>query len=183
MSREGTTFRESRRALLPRAAGTATTADPTTRRAAANARTVRTTTATSLTARTATPTSRTARTARPPSPAGRTVALWLIAAAVSCMPFGPRSASAQEPESGRDAFAANGCYQCHGYAGQGGVAGPRIAPSPYPLEAFAALVRRPANVMPAYAASVLGDDDLAAIYAYVRSVPEPPPIEDIAALR
>lgn len=93
------------------------------------------------------------------------------------------SARAQSPESGATLYAANGCYQCHGYQGQGGVAGPRIAPSAYPYAAFVQLVRRPANEMPAYAAGALSDADLREIYAYVRSLPEPPRLEELSALR
>ena len=72
----------------------------------------------------------------------------------------------------RDLFVRYGCYQCHGYEGQGGEA-LRIAPSPYPFEVFAAKVRKPANEMPAYAPEVLSDADLQALYRYVRAVPEP----------
>jgi len=89
---------------------------------------------------------------------------------------------AQQPGDGRALFVANGCYECHGYVGQGGAA-PRIAPTVYPYEAFAGLVRRPANEMPAYAPQALGDDALRAIYGYLRSIPEPPPLADIAILR
>ena len=59
----------------------------------------------------------------------------------------------------RELFVRYGCYQCHGYEGQGGEA-LRIAPSPYSFEAFAAKVRKPANEMPAYAPEVLSDLDL-----------------------
>lgn len=83
---------------------------------------------------------------------------------------------------GRDRFVAYGCYQCHGFEGQGGEA-VRIAPSAYRFEAFAALVRRPANVMPAFPPEALSDEALRAIYRYLRSVPEPPPTQDIALLR
>ncbi len=82
----------------------------------------------------------------------------------------------------RDLFVSYGCYQCHGFEGQGGAAS-RIAPSPYPYEAFAALVRRPANEMPAYPPSALSDEQLRAIYRYVRSVSEPAPLEDLPLLR
>ena len=92
------------------------------------------------------------------------------------------TAYAQDTASGRALFERNGCYQCHGYSGQGGAA-PRIAPTAYPLAAFAALVRKPANEMPAYAPEVLSDADLAAIYRYVRSVPEPPALADLPLLR
>jgi mono/diheme cytochrome c family protein len=70
---------------------------------------------------------------------------------------------AQPPRDDRTLFVDYGCYQCHGYEGQGGEA-LRIAPSPYPFEAFAARVRRPVNEMPAYAREVLSDTDLEAIY-------------------
>lgn len=90
---------------------------------------------------------------------------------------------AQRPEDGKTLYIANGCYQCHGYEGQGGAAGPRIGPSPYPLLAFAQLVRRPANVMPAYAPDVLDDATLEAIYEYVRGLPEPVNADDISLLR
>jgi mono/diheme cytochrome c family protein len=103
-------------------------------------------------------------------------------AAAMCVLSAAVAAHAQDADRGRALYDANGCYQCHGHAGQGGAAA-RIAPSPYPLEAFAQLVRRPANEMPAYAAAVLSDTDLEAIYRYVRSVPEPPAIADIPALR
>ena len=75
----------------------------------------------------------------------------------------------------RSPYVAKGCYQCHGYAGQGG-AGARLARTAYSFEAFAALVRRPANEMPAYAPQVLADGDLRTIYDYLRSLPEPPPV-------
>ena len=73
----------------------------------------------------------------------------------------------------RSPYVANGCYQCHGYAGQGG-AGARLARPAYSFDAFAALVRRPANEMPAYAPEVLDDPTLRSIYDYLRSFPEPP---------
>ena len=82
-------------------------------------------------------------------------------------------ASAAPAPADRDLFVRYGCYQCHGYEGQGGEA-LRIAPSPYPFDAFAAKVRKPANEMPAYAPEVLSDADLEAIYRYVRAIPEPP---------
>ncbi len=106
----------------------------------------------------------------------------LASAVTFLLLLGVGNASAQDADRGRVLYEANGCYQCHGYAGQGGAA-LRIAPSQYPLEAFAQLVRRPANEMPAYAAAVLSDADLQAIYRYVRSVPEPPALAEIPALR
>ena len=85
---------------------------------------------------------------------------------------------AQDSERGRNLFASYGCYQCHGYVGQGGAA-PRVVGNSYPYEAFERLVRYPANEMPAYAPSVLNDETLRAIYAYVMSIPRQPRIEEI----
>ena len=90
-----------------------------------------------------------------------------------------------EPEDdareGRKLYVSQQCWQCHGYEGQGGVAGDRIAPTTYPYEAFARLVRF-TNLMPAYSPKVLSDEQLRLIYAYVRSIPEPPPLEEIPEL-
>jgi len=91
--------------------------------------------------------------------------------------------AAQQNAGGRDRFVEYGCWQCHGYDGQGSQAGPRIAPTLLPYAAFERLVRHPANVMPAYAPSALSDEILREIFAYISSVEEPPALEDIPALR
>ena len=90
-----------------------------------------------------------------------------IAAVLSC---GGTAAYAQD--DGRAAFTAYGCYQCHGYEGQGEGA-PRLAAKPYTLEVFATFVRKPPNEMPAYARSLLSDAALESIYRYVQSIPAP----------
>jgi len=88
---------------------------------------------------------------------------------------------AEDASDGAALYKANQCWQCHGYAGQGGPAA-RIAPTYYPFEIFARFVRHP-NLMPAYSPNVLSDQQLRKIYEYVRSIPEPPPLEDIPELR
>lgn len=108
--------------------------------------------------------------------------VWLVAVSIGLAGSSVQAQIAAATD-GASLYTAYGCYQCHGYQGQGGVAGPRIAPSPYPYPAFAQLVRRPANVMPAYAAGVLSDETLRAIFDYVRGVEEPAALEDIPALR
>ena len=85
-------------------------------------------------------------------------------------------------ESGKKLFAQYGCYQCHGYAAQGGV-GPRLAPRPLAFAAFSKYVRQPAGEMPPYTAKVLSNSQLADVYAFLRSVPQPPPLESIPLLR
>ncbi len=88
------------------------------------------------------------------------------------------AAATQEDEAidrGKKDYVEMGCYQCHGYQGQGG-AGPRIAPKPVPLEAFTRLVRRPPDVMPAYSPRVLSDEQLKRIHQYLESIPQPPEV-------
>ncbi|MCY3989116.1 MAG: cytochrome c [Gammaproteobacteria bacterium] len=88
---------------------------------------------------------------------------------------------ANDVREGLALYISQQCWQCHGYEGQGGVAGVRLAPTLLPYEAFARLVRF-TNLMPAYSPKVLGDEQLRLIYAYVRSIPEPPALEEIPEL-
>ena len=56
------------------------------------------------------------------------------------------AALAQPPgntEHGKRLFEKDGCYECHGYMGQGGRDGPRIAATPLSLQALTRYVRRP----------------------------------------
>jgi len=73
---------------------------------------------------------------------------------------------------GRQLYMANNCYDCHGTVGQGG-RGPTIAPPRLLAQSsFMAFVRQP-PAMPAYTTAVLDDNDLAAIWTYLNSVPAP----------
>jgi mono/diheme cytochrome c family protein len=73
---------------------------------------------------------------------------------------------------GYQLFLTVGCYQCHGTSGEGGgVFGPRLAPDPLPFIAVAHQLRSPAMRMPVYTAKVLTDQEVADIYAYLRSIP------------
>jgi ubiquinol-cytochrome c reductase cytochrome c subunit len=77
----------------------------------------------------------------------------------------------------------NGCYQCHGTVGQGGLAGPRLAHTKLPQAGFISYVRnpRPGN-MPPYRGKVMTDQELADVYAYLQSVPPPVPLANIPIL-
>jgi mono/diheme cytochrome c family protein len=87
------------------------------------------------------------------------------------------------PENGKKLFLKDGCYQCHGQSGSGGLAGPRLAQTKLTQTAFMAYVRNPApGSMPAYSAKVLGDQELADIYAFIKSLPEPRPLSSIPTL-
>ena len=89
---------------------------------------------------------------------------------------------AANADNGKRLFVKDGCYQCHGYQGQGGAAGARLAPRPIVLAALTAYVRHPTGQMPPYTSKVLSDADLADIHAYLSSIPAPPPVKDIPLL-
>lgn len=84
--------------------------------------------------------------------------------------------------NGKKLFQAVGCFQCHGFVGQGGAAGPKlIDPTPYP--AFITQLRTPRQVMPPYTERVLTDQQVADIYAHVKTFPLPPDPATIPLLR
>jgi len=105
----------------------------------------------------------------------------LLAAMIAC------AATAQAPaptapapngnaQKGRQLFASYGCYQCHGREAQGGAGtGPRLGPRPIAFAALVRYVRQPTGQMPPYTAKVVSDQDLADIYAFLQSLPAPPP--------
>ena len=85
-------------------------------------------------------------------------------------------------DAGKKLFVSIGCYQCHGYEAQGSNAtGPRLGPRAIPFAAFSRYVRQPTGQMPPYTAKVVSDADLANIYAFVQSRPEP--AKDISLLK
>jgi len=86
-----------------------------------------------------------------------------------------------DAKNGQKLFENYGCYQCHGHVGQGG-AGARIAPKPIPWAAFSRYVRQPADQMPPYTAKVVPDRELADIYAYLETIPAPPPAKSVPLL-
>lgn len=96
----------------------------------------------------------------------------------------PAQAASGNVETGKKLFTSYGCYQCHGYEGQGSSAtGARLAPNPFPIQAFIAYVRRPAGQMPFYSSKVVPDADLVHIHAYLSSRPAPPPVASLPLLR
>lgn len=85
-------------------------------------------------------------------------------------------------ENGKRQFVKLGCYTCHGYQGQGGGAGAKLAPRPIAAAALIAYVRHPAGSMPPFTAKVASDADLTDIQAFLASVPAPPAAKDIPLL-
>lgn len=85
-------------------------------------------------------------------------------------------------ENGKKLFAAYGCYQCHGHQGAGASTGPRVGPPQISMLAFSWYVRAPRGQMPPYTAKVVSDQDLADIYAFLKSFPPPAPASSIPLL-
>jgi mono/diheme cytochrome c family protein len=85
--------------------------------------------------------------------------------------------------NGKRLLMRNGCYQCHGTVGQGGLAGPRLAQTRLSPAGFIAYVRnpRPGN-MPPYRGKVMTDQELVDVYVYLQSVPPPVPLANIPIL-
>jgi ubiquinol-cytochrome c reductase cytochrome c subunit len=117
----------------------------------------------------------------------------LIATALLCALVGAAHAQSAKstrpsPANGKTLFMRVGCYTCHGTVGQGG-AGARLAPNTIPLAAMQVWVRGGtpgwsiARGMPAFPATVISDNELADVQAYLASLPAPPKPDDIALLR
>ena len=72
-------------------------------------------------------------------------------------------------------------YACHGYEGETG--SPRLVPMTRSEESFVAFVRKPTRpAMPSF--SDVKSEDLADVYAYLRSLrPAPPPADAIPLLK
>jgi mono/diheme cytochrome c family protein len=108
----------------------------------------------------------------------------LILAAV---PVGAQSAQTKNPSGnavkGKDLYTRDGCYECHGRAGQGSIlSGPRVGPEPIPFAALVSYVREPRGQMPPYTRKVMSDAELADIFAFLQTLPKPTEVKDIPLL-
>ena len=86
-------------------------------------------------------------------------------------------------EKGKQLYVKHGCWQCHGFVGQGGVAGPALAPKLMPLEAMTNFVRNSSRAMPPYREAILSNADMADIHAYLASIPKPADPKSIPLLK
>ena len=93
----------------------------------------------------------------------------------------PDTAPAGNAENGKKLYNTIGCWQCHGYSGQGGD-GTRIATNPTPFPRFTKYIRAPGLDMPPYTAKVVSDAQLADIYAFLKTIPPPRDSKDIPLL-
>jgi ubiquinol-cytochrome c reductase cytochrome c subunit len=103
----------------------------------------------------------------------------LVLAAFACSQAATAAGSA---EKGKVAYVKHGCWQCHGFMGQGGVTGPKLAPNPMALDALSAFVRNTRGAMPPYQSAILSEADLADIHAYLQSLPKAPDYKSIPLL-
>lgn len=110
------------------------------------------------------------------------VAILMLSAIAAAQAPKPSDAVAGNAENGKRLYEKIGCYECHGYAGQGGRDGARIAATNLPVSALIRYIRRPSGAMPAYTEKVLSDLELTDIYAYLKSLPVAKPGKDIPLL-
>src|SRR6266478_3816102 len=107
------------------------------------------------------------------------------------LPAGTTSAAPQDEkppagntQNGKKLFTSYGCFECHGHHAEGtSVGGPRLGPNPISFAAFSRYTRQPTGQMPPFTIKVTSDADLADIYAFLQSLPQPPKVESIPALK
>jgi mono/diheme cytochrome c family protein len=113
----------------------------------------------------------------------------LVAGAFAARGPGPaaleQNAASVDAANGKRVYLADGCFMCHGRAGQGGAMNypaPAIAKLEMPVESFASFLRDAPNDMPAYSADVLSDKEAADIHAFLQSLPGRKPAKEFPLL-
>ena len=92
--------------------------------------------------------------------------------------------AAGNAETGKRLYTKYGCYECHGYEGQGSsLTGPRLGPNPVPIASLVRYVRKPTGEMPPYPDKVVSDQDLADIHAFLKSLRSPAAAATIPLLK
>ena len=120
-------------------------------------------------------------------PLSRTLGIAFIATVLAMSMFAARADDAPpgDPVNGKRVYLADGCFECHGRAGQGGQFNyqtPALAKTALPVESFIAFLREAPNDMPSFSASVLSDKDAADIHAFLQTLSGPRPVKDIPQL-
>ena len=113
----------------------------------------------------------------------------LLALTLCALPVVGQSSKPGNAGNGKKLYIADGCYQCHGLQGQGGLlrAHRILRPHASLLRSFRsrqlrAYVRHPSGGMPPYTPKVLSDSQIDDIYAFLKTVPAPPQVKDIPLL-
>jgi ubiquinol-cytochrome c reductase cytochrome c subunit len=74
--------------------------------------------------------------------------------------------------AGKALYARFGCFECHGYAGQGSImSGPPLAGRALPASYVKVYARAPQGIMPSYREAILSDKDLDEIATFVSTLP------------
>ena len=95
------------------------------------------------------------------------------------------NAPSGDPVNGKRLYLADGCFECHGRAGQGGrfnYPTPALAQIALPVDSFISFLREAPNDMPSFSAEVLSDKDAADIHAFLRTLPGPKSPKDFPLL-
>jgi ubiquinol-cytochrome c reductase cytochrome c subunit len=109
--------------------------------------------------------------------------LMIVAFLIAVCPGAEAQASSGNAKNGKQIYTSYGCYECHGREGQGSVlSGPRIGPHPVQFSTFVKYLRQPKGQMPPYTEKVVSDAELADIYAFLQSLPQPPDPKSIPLL-
>jgi mono/diheme cytochrome c family protein len=110
----------------------------------------------------------------------------VLAALAASVVLAPAPAvAAGDAAKGKTTFVKYGCWQCHGFQGQGSVAtsnGKVLAPDPLPWDTFSSFIRTSNTGMPPYSEKVLPNADLQDIHAYLESIPKPKDYKSIPLL-
>ena len=97
-----------------------------------------------------------------------------------------RAALAASAENGKIAYVKHGCWQCHGFVGQGSAHHQRrhgSGPHGAAVRHLQNFVRTTNRTMPPYREAILSNADLADIYAYLQSIPKPQDANSIPLLK
>ncbi|WP_245811723.1 c-type cytochrome [Paraburkholderia megapolitana] len=114
----------------------------------------------------------------------RHVVAFTVACLFLCATTSAADATPDAVARGHALFVSKGCFECHGYVGQGSImSGPSIAPAPLPLAAMAAYIRAPKGQMPPYSTKILSDAELRDIHTYLESIPADPKLDTVALLK
>jgi mono/diheme cytochrome c family protein len=105
---------------------------------------------------------------------------------IAARPQSTASKSVEAPRgnaaNGKKIYMKYGCYECHGTEAHGVMPGPQLGPYPSPFNVFLAYVRLPDGEMPPYTDKVVSDQEIADMYAFVKSVQRPPDAKSIPLL-
>ena len=114
------------------------------------------------------------------------VLAWGLAGALAvAVPVLAQDAPKGDVANGQKVFLADGCYECHGRVGEGGAMNgpaPILAKTKLPFEAFKGQLRNPANDMPPYPDTLVSDQQVADMFAYLQSLSGPRPVTDLPIL-